>query len=886
MAKRAVAKSQPKAQPEKKETGPHQPGPAPDYIEPGEFVDLVAHEQIILRNAGHPFSGDWSGIGLSGGGVRSATFCLGALQALALKEILPNFDYMSTVSGGGYIGSSLQWFLRTIRANGSTGNAAGGTDSESFPFGTAHPDPAIEMGKANADQQRALQFLRDNISYLAPGGGITLLSGVLAVIRTVFLNLIVWLPLVSLAFLVLLWASYILTDSLGCLRSPLPYVPILKQSDYLSLKSAFGLPPLFAIFLWIAWLYLLLMALIAFATSFVAREKRSDARARFIKYLLLSLLLIPGAGLLFSGNIYKVIDLGLALLMTGVGAVALTLLFMVYRRHALAPAMQFSYFLRRGFETGFAKYAEIFIFLAIIGVVPLLYFFLQGAADTGNYGFAGLIFGVGTALYGHYTSMKSVAPGIAGKIFIIAGSVLFLLSFLVVCFALAAYVMHDFAGLKNMAATPDKKAEAEFYIWGKALGVFLVALISMVFPNINQIGLHRFYRDRLMETFMPGPDGLANGASVSSAEADRFEVVQLGAHLMNPDHVHRPFPIINTNVILMNDKSRKTSVRGGSSFAITPLYTGSHETGWIKTEYYSEGQGPIQLASAMAVSGAAANSNAGYTGVGITRNRLVSMVMLLLNVRLGLWLTNPQRLEKDLKASAAKKIIRERLFRRRPRHIHPGATYGLFDLGYDRQSQFVELSDGGHFENLGLYELVRRRPSVIVICDGEADKELSYAGLISAARRIQEDFHAVIDFLEGGGPERLVPKIELGYPSKTAAAQAPYLVAQIRYRDTEFGETVKTGVIVYMKATMMADLSFVSRGYRGKNPDFPHQSTVDQFFQAEQFEAYRELGYRSALRCIEELDLHRNFGNPDRIWQRYLAQVKLDAAKAKSQIPA
>ena len=85
---------------------------------------------------------------------------------------------------------------------------------------------------------------------------------------------------------------------------------------------------------------------------------------------------------------------------------------------------------------------------------------------------------------------------------------------------------------------------------------------------------------------------------------------------------------------------------------------------------------------------------------------------------------------------------------------------------------------------------------------------------------------------------------------------------------------------------MMADLSFVSRGYRGKNPDFPHQSTVDQFFQAEQFEAYRELGYRSALRCIDELDLHRNFGKPDKIWARYLAQVKLDAAKAKSQIPA
>ena len=119
-----------------------------DYFEPGQFEKLVAAEQSILKKAlGHPYSGIWTGIALSGGGVRSATFCLGALQALALKGVLPKFDYMSTVSGGGYIGLSLQWFLRKLPAMDREGVPDQGTDRDRFPFGTVHPDP--EIGRAH-----------------------------------------------------------------------------------------------------------------------------------------------------------------------------------------------------------------------------------------------------------------------------------------------------------------------------------------------------------------------------------------------------------------------------------------------------------------------------------------------------------------------------------------------------------------------------------------------------------------------------------------------------------------------------------------------------------------------------------------------------------------
>jgi hypothetical protein len=55
------------------------------------------------------------GLALSGGGIRSATINLGILQGLARRGLLPRFDYLSTVSGGGYIGSCIDsWIIRCL----------------------------------------------------------------------------------------------------------------------------------------------------------------------------------------------------------------------------------------------------------------------------------------------------------------------------------------------------------------------------------------------------------------------------------------------------------------------------------------------------------------------------------------------------------------------------------------------------------------------------------------------------------------------------------------------------------------------------------------------------------------------------------------------------
>ena len=95
----------------------------------------------------------------------------------------------------------------------------------------------------------------------------------------------------------------------------------------------------------------------------------------------------------------------------------------------------------------------------------------------------------------------------------------------------------------------------------------------------------------------------------------------------------------------------------------------------------------------MAASGAAANSNSAYVGAGITGDRLLSIVMILLNVCLGMWVGSPSKED-------AGEGTRE------PNHIDPGLRYGLTRAGYHSGGHHMELSDGGHFDNLGIYELI------------------------------------------------------------------------------------------------------------------------------------------------------------------------------------
>ena len=197
------------------------------------------------------------------------------------------------------------------------------------------------------------------------------------------------------------------------------------------------------------------------------------------------------------------------------------------------------------------------------------------------------------------------------------------------------------------------------------------------------------------------------------------------------DPRNSPFPLINTNLLLIDSKERRRKLRGGDSFILTPKYCGSNATGWVDCRSLMDDR--MTLPTAMAISGAAANPNTGAGGVGLTRNRLVSVLMAFIGLRLGYWLPN---------------FGRDRPPSWLPNHVWPGLSTVL-PFGHHEDDWFLELSDGGHFENLGLYELVRRRARLIILSDGAQDENFAFEDLQRAQRRIAADFGATLDYPPG-----------------------------------------------------------------------------------------------------------------------------------------
>jgi hypothetical protein len=232
--------------------------------------------------------------------------------------------------------------------------------------------------------------------------------------------------------------------------------------------------------------------------------------------------------------------------------------------------------------------------------------------------------------------------------------------------------------------------------------------------------------------------------------------------------------------------------------------------------YAFRGDG-IGLGTTMAISGAAVNPNMGYHS-----SPPLAFLMTLFDVRLGWWLGNPRH--------------RRTWLRHSPR---VGLLYLLTELmGAARAtSAYINLSDGGHFENLGIYELVRRRCRFIIACDAEEDSKFGFEGLGNAVRKCRTDFNVDIT----------IPLGELRPVVLANGSRAHCSVGQIKYP----GPVPDYGVLLYIKASLTNDEPADVREYQWHNPDFPHQTTMDQWFGESQFESYRALGYHIGKKTFD-----------------------------------
>ncbi|MES1263443.1 MAG: hypothetical protein ABUL69_03750 [Peristeroidobacter soli] len=367
-----------------------------------------------------------------------------------------------------------------------------------------------------------------------------------------------------------------------------------------------------------------------------------------------------------------------------------------------------------------------------------------------------------------------------------------------------------FTALYHLAHHTTLLATPGFMVW------LLASVVFALVCDINAVSMHSYYRSRLAEAFLPEV-GEKHEGHESHPMLFRLTDVRAAAG--------GPFHIINTTLNTTSSTNAKLRARNGENMILTPLYCGSSATGYRRTSTYMRGE--LTLSTAFSVSGAAVDPDT-YA----THSRAVSFLMTLLNIRLGIWLANP---------------------RHEPRQLRWPAWYHLMmremlGIGLDEKDARIHLADGGHFENLGLYELLRRRCRYIIVSDAGADPDTTLADLGQAVQRARADLGASVDICAD----------ELADGGTGLRAQA-HLIGRVSYADGSHGE------ILYLKALLRKNVGADIYGYWRTNPGFPNQPTSNQFYGEMQFDSYRELG-RELMNGVAGTDAN---GDVERVFAQW-----------------
>ncbi len=882
-----------------------------------------------------------SGLAFSGGGIRSATFNLGILQALAGKQMLRRFDYLSTVSGGGYIGSWL-----TARLHRQCKCDAPIVDVEAA-IAPASDQAADDTGKKDFRPDDSIAFLRRYSNYLTPKVGLLSAdtwSAVATYLRNLLLNLIILVAtggvllliprlsasvLASLngsnAYLWLIAGSVLLSllpgYFIGCNLAAISQTDDTKTArndqkkegtsqkipEWLRLNShgngkrgllAFAILPLLLLALgaslWLAEIaspgHSPILPDMGLPSYFTAHES-AWTWAGWVAFINASVWGAILLAALFNRSRWSALKcfqfiVGAAL----AGAVAGPLLQLLGQhlipdqqilQVTVGPPLLFAWlFLLAVLHTGvLSTIAEDFTrewlsvigawlmifaigWLALFGMVVVAPFLIDLLSVTVKSALVSgwLLATIGGIFAGRKAraegggTYKAMAAAVAPYVFGI-GLIMLLsnaLHFGMAKWSDVPFNTYQSAVLRyeESARDPALKCEgchpikdkiakdsararlttARSALWSAHLDLIdesneigrvaaalaLLALIAVFVSwriDINQFSMHSFYRNRLVRAYL--------GASVETAkrsasfnrltgfyQGDDIELAKLAEG--SSYDAAAPYHLINGAINLSGGNDLAWQQRKAASFLMSPLYCGytgsGNEDHFRKTKYYAADPTPLQLGDAMTVSGAAASPNMGFR-----TSTAFAFLMTVFNVRLGRWLGNPGSKKKHGRSGPLLSLY--------------GLYQELFGIASDDRN-FVYVSDGGHFENLGIYELVRRQCRFIVACDAGADPDLEFEDLGNAIRKCRADFGADI---------RIQTK-EIGNRSEAGFSDCHCAVGRIAYADGS------EGTLVYIKASLTGDEPEDVINYAAEHPSFPHQSTADQFFDESQFESYRRLG--------------------------------------------
>jgi Patatin-like phospholipase len=393
---------------------------------------------------------------------------------------------------------------------------------------------------------------------------------------------------------------------------------------------------------------------------------------------------------------------------------------------------------------------------------------------------------------------------------------------------------------------------ANSILWRLIIGCMIlewIAVIASTFVNINRFSPYAFQRDRLIRGYLAGSRQVRDPDLFTGFDSnDDVHVHELWPEDIQP---RRLFHVINITLDVVSTKRLAWLERKPQSFTVSPLHCGSAHVGFRASKDYggsytvqTNRQG-ISLGTAMAISGAG----------GPHASPSIAQFLTPFNVRLGWWLGNP--------GPAGDRYGAYR--REGPRWAATVLFQELLGQTTD-QSPYVYLSDGGHFEALGLYEMVRRRCRLIVVVDAGCDPDFDFEDLGNAVRKIYIDLGVRVTFsslgnllnrptskqlraLTASEPKTVEKKASEGDNVEKAgssgaggAAKIPYhAIGTIDYQTAD-GPDSKNGTVIYIKPAYHGTEGAAVRSYATANKTFPHETTADQWFTESQFESYRALG--------------------------------------------
>jgi len=757
------------------------------------------------------------------------------LQGLQSKNVLDRMDYLSTVSGGGYIGATLSIAM----AKGPDADGAGQTSPNkeaTFPFGRLDEDR----------ESPEVKHLRDNSRYLLQNGIIGLVPAVAIYLRGLAMNTITILPILILAAVAIILLNPTTQDLVGSRFAGIDFAPLLGNSSA---------PVIILGALVVAVLLVLYAVLVSILRIGPIGERQTGAKIAAV---------ILGVVLLLSLLDLHTILLRLAFELNG-----------TIPSRVLAPDNTAGFAL---FEFIY-KNAQTLVALVSPLVVALLPFWktLATKASQEASGFA--------------ESAKQIASRVA---LLIAAAIMPALLWLVTM--QLAYWGTAISICPCAILTPDCQATPD---WSHApmvlqvlvnhthgrLGIYAAPLIYLAlalalfalwpFLNVNSNSLHQLYRDRLGTAFL-----IRRRTSTDTVDPRRIVdgILREDDFLLSQlDPSRGPYHILNTALNLPGSRFANRRGRNADFFIFSRHYIGSEATGYVDTAAAEKIVDGLNLGTAVAISGAAAAPNMGLVSI-----RPLSATIAFLNVRLGRWVRHPlaiaeldrnpgnekadgpfawgfprpQYLLYEAFFKSGRDVVAER------RHAEPDSAKADSAKADDvteadaqrkaRRKGFIFLSDGGHIENLGIYELLRRRCKLIIAIDGEADENINCASLTQLERlaRIDHNIAIRMKWKPIAAINRLV-SASSGQESQNGPHVA---LGLIDYPAPSEGRQREKGVLIYIKASLSGDENDYVLSYKTRHPSFPHETTADQLFSEEQFEVYRALGEHIAVGFVTGRD--------------------------------